>query len=100
MAYLSKALGPKKIEWLTYVKEMMAIVEATRLWRSYLLGRRFQIITDQQPLKHLLEQRIVTLEQQKFMEKLMGFDFKILYRLGKQNTVVDALPRKENMSEI
>lgn len=80
ISYISKGLGPKKTEWSTYVKEMMAIVEAVRLWKPCLLGQRFRIITDQQPLKHMLEQRIVTPEQQKFVAKLLGFDFKILYR--------------------
>lgn len=69
----------KKVEWSIYVKEMMAVVEAVRLWRPYLLGRRFCIVTDQKPLKHMLEQRIITLEQQKFVAKLMGFGFEIRY---------------------
>lgn len=56
LTYLSKALGAKKAEWSTYVKEMMAVEEAERLWLPYLLGRRFCIITDQQPSKYMLEQ--------------------------------------------
>ncbi|CAA0836351.1 Uncharacterized mitochondrial protein AtMg00850, partial [Striga hermonthica] len=83
-----------------YVKEMLAVVEAVRCWRPYLLGRRFQIVTDQQPLKHLLEQRIVTPEQQKFVSKLMGFDFEIIYRPGRQNAVADALSRRTDVPEL
>lgn len=82
LAFLSKALGQRKLEWSTYVKEMMAVIEAVRLWRPYLMGRKFRIVTDQQPLKHMLEQRIVTPEQQKFVAKLMGYDFEIIYRPG------------------
>lgn len=63
LVYLSKALGPRKLEWSTYVKEMMAVIEAVRLWRPYLLGRKFRLVMDQQPLKHMLEQRIITPEQ-------------------------------------
>lgn len=100
IAYLSKALGTKKLEWSVYVKEMMAVIEATHLWRPYLLGRKFYIITDQQPLKHLLEQRIITPEQQKFVAKLMGFEFEILYRPGKQNLVADALSRRTDTPEL
>lgn len=94
LAYLSKALGPKKLEWSVYVKEMMAIVEAVQVWRPYLLGRKFRIVTDQQPLKHMLEQRIITPEQQRFVSKLMGFEFEIMYRPGRQNSVADALSRR------
>lgn len=83
IAFFIKVLGIRKVEWFIYVKEMMAVVEAVRLWRLYLLGRKFIIVIDQQPLRHLLEQRITMPEQQKFVAKLMGFEFEIRYRLGK-----------------
>lgn len=62
LAFLSKALGPRRWEWSVYVKEMMTVLEAVRIWRPYLIGRNFRIVTDQQPLKHLLKQRIITPE--------------------------------------
>ena len=55
IAYLSKALGPSKRAWSIYSKEMLAIMVAVKLWRPYLLGRKFQIWTDQKSLKFLLE---------------------------------------------
>lgn len=39
IAFLSKALGPSKKNWSVYSKEMLAITEAIKLWRSYLLGQ-------------------------------------------------------------
>ncbi|XP_052181984.1 uncharacterized protein LOC127794776 [Diospyros lotus] len=56
VAYLSKALGPTKGTWSAYAKEMLAIIEAVRVWRPYLLGQCFKIVTNQQPLRYLLEQ--------------------------------------------
>lgn len=94
LAYLSKMLGPMKRGWSVYSKEMLAVSEAIRVWQPYLIGQKFRIYTYQQPLKHLLEQRIVTLEQQKFIAKLLGFEFEIHYRLGKENVVADALSRR------
>lgn len=38
LAYLRKTLGPMKLEWSMYVKEMMDIIEALRVWRPYLFG--------------------------------------------------------------
>lgn len=43
---------------------MLAILEAIRLWRPYLLGKRFFVLTDQRNLKYFLEQRVATPEQQ------------------------------------
>jgi hypothetical protein len=91
IAYLSKALGPSKRAWSIYSKEMLAIMEAIRAWRPYLLGNKFQIQTDQKSLKFLLEQRIVTPEQQKWVSKLVGFDYEIIYRPGHSNSAADAM---------
>ena len=63
IAFLSRALGVYKRSWSVYAKEMLAIIYAIQTWRSYLLGRKFYIQTDQHSLKYLLEQRIVTPEQ-------------------------------------
>ncbi|KAA8540776.1 hypothetical protein F0562_024305 [Nyssa sinensis] len=80
--------------WSTYAKEMLAVVEAVRTWRPYLLGRRFFIQTDQRSLKYFLEQPVATPEQQKWVAKLLGYDYEIVYRPGRENSVADALSRK------
>ena len=95
IAFMSKALGVAKKSWSTYPKEMLAILEAIRLWRPYLLGRKFYIQTDQRSLNFLLEQRITTPEQQKWVAKLLGYDYEIIYRPGRENAAADALSRKQ-----
>jgi hypothetical protein len=57
-------------------------------------GKRFQIKTDHQSLKYFLEQRISSPEQQKWVTKLFGYDYEIIYKKGKDNVVADALSRK------
>ena len=94
IAFMSQALGVTKKSWSTYAKEMLAIVEAIRLWRPYLLGKKFFILTDQRSLKYFLEQRVSTPEQQKWVVKLMGYDYEIIYRPGHENSAADALSRK------
>jgi hypothetical protein len=77
-----------------YEKEMLAILHAVDLWHPYLLGKCFQIKTDHQSLKYFLEQRPSSPEQQKWVTKLFGYDYEIIYKKGKENVVVDALSRK------
>jgi hypothetical protein len=42
-------------------------------------------------IKFLLEQRVVTPEQQKWVSKLVGFEYEIVYRPGKTNAAADSL---------
>jgi hypothetical protein len=58
------------------------------------LGQRFQIKTNHQSLKYFLEQRLSSLEQQKWVTKLFGCDYEIIYKKDKDNVVADALSRK------
>jgi hypothetical protein len=58
LAYLSQALKGKKLFLSTHEKEFLALVLAIQKWRHYLLGHRVKVRTDQQALKHLLEQKV------------------------------------------
>lgn len=93
LAFLSKGLSGKHLHLSTYEKELLAIVLATKKWYTYLQGNHFIIKTDHQSLKYLLEQKLSTLLQQKWLAKLMGLDYEILYKKGVENKVADALSR-------
>jgi hypothetical protein len=57
------------------------------------LGRLFKIRTDHVSLKYLLNQKIVTPMQHQWLIKLMGYDYEIEYRKGKDNVEADCLSR-------
>ena len=59
------------------------------------MGRHFKIKIDHDSLKYFLEQRLSSEEQQKWVKNMLGYDFEIIYKKGKQNVVVDALSRKD-----
>ncbi|MCH89143.1 hypothetical protein A2U01_0010036, partial [Trifolium medium] len=100
VAYFSKALGVKNLAKSAYEKELMAVVLAIQHWRPYLIGRKFVVSTDQKSLKQLLQQRIVTAEQQNWAAKLLGYDFEIIYKQGRLNKGADALSRVHEGMEL
>nr|GEX99419.1 retrotransposon-related protein [Tanacetum cinerariifolium] len=51
-------------------------------------------------LKYLLDQRLITPFQAKWLPKLLRFDYKISYKKGSENIVADALSRVEGSAEL
>ena len=94
IAFYSKLLGVRAQQKSVYEKELMAICFAVQKWRHYLLGRHFVVRTDQQSLRYITQQREIGAEFQKWMSKLMGYDFEVQYKPGSSNRVADALSRK------
>lgn len=66
---------------------------ASTKWNHYLQGHHFIIKTDHQSVKYLLEQLLSTMLQQKWLAKLLGLDYEIVYKKGQDNKVADALSR-------
>ena len=93
IAFLSRTLAPRHKGLSTYEKELWAVVFALEKWRGYLLDRHFKIKTDHFSLKYLMEQRLTTPFQIKWLPKLLGYDYEILYKKGSENVVADALSR-------
>ena len=73
---------------------MLAILHALKKWHPYLIGRHFKVKTYHDSLKYFLEQRLFSKEKRKWVTKMLGYDFEIIYKKGKQNMVADALSRK------
>lgn len=94
ITYLSKAFNKRNLGLSTYEKEFIVILMAVNKWKHYLSLRRFIIKTDHQNLKYLLEQRITMAIQQNGMVKLMGLDYVIHYKAGKENKAADSLSRR------
>jgi hypothetical protein len=92
--FTNKQLSERHFGHSIYEKEMLAIVHAVDIWIPYLLGKHLQINTNHQTLKHFLEQCPSSPEKQKWVTKLFGYDYEIIYNKGKYNVVFYALSRK------
>jgi hypothetical protein len=82
LAFVSKALNTETQGLSTYKKEYLAVLLAVNQWRPYLQHSEFIIFSDQRSLSHLSEQRLHTPWQQRLFTKLLGLQYKIVYKKG------------------
>jgi hypothetical protein len=94
LVFTSKQLSERNQGKSIYEKEMLAIFHVVDLWCPYLLGKCFKIKIGHRSLKYFLEQHIFSPKQQKWVTMLLGYDYGIIYRKGKDNVVADALSQK------
>lgn len=68
---------------------------AVTKWKYYLVGNHYEVYTDHESLKHLWEQDISTSQAQGSW--LMGYNFSIIYKQGKEKRVGDSLSRQQEL---
>jgi hypothetical protein len=74
--------------------ELLTIVYALRVWRHYLIGRKFELKIDQCGLQHIFTQSDLNVQQRHWSELLSEYDFEITYFKGRVNIVVDAFSQR------
>ena len=80
ITFESRKLNKREFLQSTYNKEMLAIMHVLIKWRQYMLGSKFLIRTDHNSLQHLLQQKTLTTEQQKWIEKISPFYMDTLHK--------------------
>lgn len=96
IAFLSRTLSKAEENYSATAKELLGIYFATKTFRSYLYGKEFTIYTDHEPLTKELKLTDATGRVTRQRLYLEQFDFKMVYKKGKQNVVADGLSRIQN----
>lgn len=94
LCYESQKLNEHEVNYLTKDLELDVIIHSLKMWRHYLFGRRFILMTDHGGIKYLFDQSNLNKRQSRWLSTLREFDFEIRYIKGKENKVVDALSRR------
>jgi transposase InsO family protein len=97
VAFESRKMTAAELNYPVHEKELLAIVHALRVWRHYLHGAPFKVVTDHASLRFLDTQPTLSRRQARWMELLQEYEFKIVYRPGKDNPVADALSRRPDL---
>ncbi|CAA9999208.1 unnamed protein product, partial [Nesidiocoris tenuis] len=93
VAYFSKKLSDAQKRKKAIYIEGIAVREAIRYWRYWLIGRHFTVVTDHKPLEGLNLKARTDEELGDLANELLQFDFEILYRPGTSNHEADCLSR-------
>ena len=97
--FLSHRLSKTQQKWLVIEKEAFAIHYALQKLDHYLHGAEFIIKTDHKPLKYLLESPMQNKKVQLWALGISGYNCKIEYISGAQNTCADLLSRSPPYAE-
>ncbi|KAE8974995.1 hypothetical protein PR001_g25837, partial [Phytophthora rubi] len=93
LAFASKVNSSAEANYSITELECLAVVWSVKLFRPYLYGRAFTIITDHSALKWLMTWPNLAGRLHRWSLTLQEYEFEILYRPGATNVVADALSR-------
>ena len=93
--YASRSLNSAERNYSTIERELLAIVFGVDKFRYYLLGKKFKIHTDHNPLTYLNNLTLSSARLTRWRLKLAEFDFDVIYKKGILNSNADALSRIE-----
>jgi hypothetical protein len=93
IAFASNTLSPSQRNYCTTRKELVAVVQFTRHFRHYLLGRPFLVRTDHGSLTWLLRFKQINGQLARWLEELSQFDMTIVHRPGRLHNNADAMSR-------
>ena len=98
VAYFSKKMTPAECNYMIYDKELLAIIKSFEVWRpeaaSAAPDQPIKVYTDHKNLEHFMTTKQLNRRQARWAEFLSEFNFKIMYRPGRQGEKPDTLTRR------
>ena len=98
LAFLSRNLSPRQMQWSPREQETYAIICASKNYQWWVGTNRVEVLTDHRSLKYWSIEHVSTVSgpagrRATWHELLSFFDLHVAYLPGKYNAVADALSR-------
>ena len=91
VAFGSRALHGAEVNYHNTKLEFLVMKWLIKHFQTYLLGCRFKVHTDNNPLTYFLTLPNMEATKQRWINELTKYDFFLEYQKGKNNTVANAL---------
>ncbi|GFX66848.1 retrovirus-related Pol polyprotein from transposon 17.6 [Trichonephila clavipes] len=91
--YMSKKTNTAEEKYDSYELEVLAIINALKKFRVYLLGKHFKIVTDCSAFQKTMQKKELITRIARCSLQLEEFDYEIEHRAGSRMKHVDALSR-------
>ncbi|GFV85270.1 retrovirus-related Pol polyprotein from transposon 17.6 [Trichonephila clavipes] len=91
--YMSKKTNTAEEKYDSYELEVLAIINALKKFRVYLLGQHFKIVTDCSAFQKTMQKKELITRIARWALQLKEFDYEIEHRAGSRMKHVDALSR-------
>lgn len=91
--YMSKKTTDAEKKYTSYELEILAVVEALKKFRVYLLGLHFTIVSDCNAFTKTMEKKDLCTRVARWVLLLQEYDYEVEHRAGTQMRHVDSLSR-------
>lgn len=96
IGFTSRGLSPPETRYPAHKLEFLALKWAVTDKFYHLYGRRFSVLTDNNPLNYMMSSAKLNATGQRWMSRLSAFDFDVQYQRGRSNVNADALSCMSN----
>lgn len=93
VAFFSRVTSPQESVYHSYELETLAVVEAVKRFRVYLVGVHFKVVTDCAAVRATMAKRDIATRIARWWMSLQGYDMEVEYRPGVKMQHVDSLSR-------
>lgn len=99
LAFFSRKFSSTQVKYSTYDRELTAVYESIRVFKYFLKGRNFRIVTDHKPLIYAFRQRAdkASPRQRRQLSYISQFTSCFEYLAGSDNIVADPLSRVDSI---
>ena len=93
ICYESQKLREFEKNYPMHDLDLASIIHSLKMWRHYLMGRKFLLKTDNMSLEYIFDQPNMNVRQSIWLDFLSEYHFELKHIEGEEKKVADALSR-------